>query len=139
MENSGKSEGITDLSYLVELSKGNTQFVKDMVKIFLDENPGEIGMLEKGIREKDFNLINASAHKLRSTVPFIGIDQYIDKEITEIEKLAVNKSDSVLPREQSDPSVPVSTDKATMQKIEELFVKIKEVCIQACDELSAYS
>lgn len=139
MENIGKSEGITDLSYLVALSKGNTQFVKDMVRIFLEENPGEIEMLEKGIREKDFNLINASAHKLRSTVPFIGIDRYIDKEITEIEKLAVDKSESLLPREKTASDVIAPTDAASMTKIEELFVKIKQVCIQACGELSAYA
>ena len=136
MDKKVHKEGLTDLSYLKELSRGNHQFVKDMVTIFLEENPAEIAMLDKGIREKDFNLINASAHKLRSTVPFVGIDKYIEKEITEVEKLAVNKSESSLPRDK-DPGN--SSDKSTMDHIERLFVKIKDICDQACHELSEFT
>jgi HPt (histidine-containing phosphotransfer) domain-containing protein len=139
MQIPGNNESITDLSYLQELSKGNKQFIKDMVKIFLEENPSEIGMLRKGIEDRDFNLINASAHKLRSTVPFVGIEKYIEEDITEIERLAVNKSESVLPRDKEDASEPLSSDKSTLGMIEKLFKRIQEVCDRACNELTKFS
>src|SRR5687768_5661347 len=93
MEQSGKQGSkVTDLDYLLKLAKGNQQFVKDMIRIFLEENPAEIGTLETAIRERDFRLINAAAHKLRSTVPFVGIDKIISGEISEIEALAKEKA-----------------------------------------------
>jgi len=109
------TEKTVDLSYLVEVSKGNKTFVKEMITLFLSENPEEIKALENGIKNKDYDLIKATAHKLRSTIPFIGLDKLIEKEVVEIETLAGNKTD--------------------IEKIEELFMKIKEVCQKAYVEL----
>lgn len=116
MKNINESaEKIINLSYLIEVSKGNKTFVKEMIDLFLSENPEEIKNLEKGIHAKDYGLIKATAHKLRSTIPFVGLDKIIETEVEEIETLATNKSD--------------------MPEIEKRFAKIKEVCEKACCEL----
>ncbi|HWY10113.1 MAG TPA: Hpt domain-containing protein [Bacteroidia bacterium] len=109
------AEKIIDLSYLIEVSKGNKTFVKEMITLFLSENPEEIRSLETGIRNKDYGLIKATAHKLRSTIPFIGLDKVIEKEVVQIETLAA--------------------DKSGIEEIEKLFTKIKEACQKACVEL----
>jgi HPt (histidine-containing phosphotransfer) domain-containing protein len=116
MENNGNTyQRVTNLDYLVELSKGNNNFVKEMIGIFLSENSGELAEFEKSIREKDYDAIKALAHKLRSTIPYIGLDKLIEKEVTEIENLAAKKS--------------------YIQKIESMFFKIKEICERARHEL----
>jgi len=109
----------TDLSYLIELSAGNKVFVKEMVALFLSENPEEIKTLEKGIAEKNYKTIKTVAHKLRSTIPFIGLDKLIEKDVMEIESIA--------------------TDSGDMKEIEKRFSKIKSVCERAYFELSPLS
>ncbi|MGZ3901030.1 MAG: Hpt domain-containing protein, partial [Bacteroidia bacterium] len=65
---------ITNLSYLLSLSKGDKGFIKNMINVFLEENPKEVNNLEQSINEKDFDKIKAAAHKLKSTIPFVGLD-----------------------------------------------------------------
>jgi HPt (histidine-containing phosphotransfer) domain-containing protein len=117
MNNETDKQKITDLSYLVGLSKGNPQFVSEMIRIFLEENPKEVELLGIAIREKNFPAIKASAHKLKSTTPFVGINKIIGEETAEVEKLA--------------------TDKTEIEKIEKLYERIKEICSRATVELSA--
>ena len=109
----------TDLSYLIELSAGNKVFVKEMVALFLSENPEEIKALEKGIAEKNFKAIKTIAHKLRSTIPFMGLDKLIEKDVAEIESMASETTD--------------------IKEIETRFSKIKSVCERAYFELSPVS
>jgi HPt (histidine-containing phosphotransfer) domain-containing protein len=106
---------VTNLDYLKDLSKGNPTFVDEMIEIFLTESPEEIRLLEKGILERNFELIKSSAHKMRSTIPFLGLDKIIETEVLEIEKLAGLKTD--------------------IQKIEIDFSKIKDVFLKAIEEL----
>src|SRR3954463_16818641 len=136
----GNDNRVTNLDYLIKLSKGNEQFVKEMIRIFLEENPGEINTLEKAIREHDYSLINSAAHKLRSTVPFVGIDKVIADDISEIEQLALDKSGNYLtdePKKEKQGILP--TDKQLIEKIEKLFSHIKRICRQACEELKVYA
>jgi HPt (histidine-containing phosphotransfer) domain-containing protein len=105
-----------DLSYLEGLSSGNKEFVREMKDLFLSENPEEIKSLEKAISEKNHKAIQTLAHKLRSTIPFMGLDKIIEKDVTEIETLASNMSD--------------------IKEIEKRFSKIKETCEKAYYELN---
>jgi len=118
MENNNYSAGgVVNIDYLTQLSRGNTKFVKEMIRIFLSENPEEMKVLESAIREKDFEVIRSSTHKLRSTLPYLGLDRVVEKEISEIEALAQNRSG--------------------IDQIGKFFVRIKETCEQACSELQA--
>lgn len=107
---------ITDLNCLISLADGNKGFVTEMIRTFIAENPKEVNDLEKGISEENFDLIRSSAHRMKSTIPFVGIDMIIGPEISKIEKLAKEYSD--------------------LQKIETLFVKVKDICTKAALELS---
>ncbi len=111
-----KSEGITDLSLLERLSGGDDMFVKTIIKVFLEENPLEIEQLEEGVKNKDFKLIGTTAHKLKSSVPYLGLSTVIENKIIEIEKLASANEDIL--------------------KIESLFCDVKNVCEKAREELT---
>src|SRR4051812_17148046 len=105
------AQKVTNLDYLLKLSKGNDEFVKDMICIFLEENPAEIRTLERAIEERDFRQINAAAHKLRSTVPFVGIDKMISGDISEIEHLALVEAGDPLKPEQQQKKTFLPTDR----------------------------
>lgn len=114
-----KIEKTTDLTYLMELSDGNKTFVKEMITLFLSENPEEIRSLEKGIAENNYKAIKTIAHKLRSTIPFIGLDKVIEKDVAETEALASVMGD--------------------IKEIKSRFEKIKSACEKAYIELSPVS
>jgi HPt (histidine-containing phosphotransfer) domain-containing protein len=109
-------DNITDLRFLEKLANGDVIFIKTIVSVFLEENPKEIRTLEKGIEAGDFMLIKTAAHKLKSTVPYIGLGKIIEKQIADIEKLAAANEE--------------------ITKIESLFLEVKNICEKAQKELS---
>ncbi|MBA3972300.1 MAG: Hpt domain-containing protein [Bacteroidetes bacterium] len=108
---------ITNLDYLTELAKGNQEFINEMIQIFLNENPQEVNNLSAAIDRQDHAAIKSTAHKMKSTIPFVGVDKIIGNEVAEIEKLG--------------------TDKGDIQKIQTLFEKVKDICEKAAEELKA--
>lgn len=108
---------VTNLNYLNEISKGDANFIKEMISIFLTESPQEITNLEKAITETNFEKIRAISHHMKSTVPFIGLDLLIGQELAQIENLSIEKKD--------------------IQTISTHFIKVKSVFQQAVQELSA--
>lgn len=112
---------VINLNYLIELSKGNAVFVQEMIQTFLVENPKEIESLEEGIKKKDFEAIRQAAHLLQSTIPFMGLDKIIEKEISEIQKIAIS----------------THTPSSEIERIEILFNRIKNVCEIARQELGS--
>jgi HPt (histidine-containing phosphotransfer) domain-containing protein len=106
---------IVNIEYLKQLSRGNNQFVEDMIRIFLTENPEEIKLLEKAILEKNYEVIKATTHKLKATLPYLGLEKVVEHEVAEAESLAASRGD--------------------IDRIGTLFQKIKEICERACNEL----
>ena|SRR5687768_1029996 len=115
MNNNDFTKRVSNLDYLQALANGNEQFIKEMISIFLVEMPQEIKSLEESIRKKSFEKIKLAAHKLRSTLPFVGLDKVIEKEVIEIEKMAAEKTD--------------------VKEIEPLFDTVKKACEKAAEEL----
>ncbi len=104
-----------DLTYITELSRGNKAFIKEIISIFLTENPGEIDILEKAVADNDFELVKTTAHKLKSTLPFLGLDRVVGQDVFEMEYLA--------------------TQRSNMPKIKEHLLKVKQACNKAYEEL----
>jgi len=123
-------KNVINLDYLIELSKGNMIFIKEMTDTFLVENPKEIHSLEKAIRNRNFGHIKQSAHFLQSSIPFVGLDKIIENEVYEIERIAADRV-TLHKNESADSSL------SDIQQIEKLFSKIKETCEKACLELQA--
>lgn len=111
------SQKVINLNYLNELAKGNPEFIKEMIDIFLEDNKEEIENLEKSIQSKNYVSIKEIAHKMKSTIAFVGLDQIIENDLTEIEQLAIDNPD--------------------IRKIEPFFLKVKEVCQRAAEELKS--
>jgi len=107
---------VIDLTYLNEISKGDKNFINEMINIFLSETPEEINQLEEAIACTNFEKIRAISHHMKSTIPFVGLDIIIGNELDEIENHAINNKE--------------------IEEINVNFIKVKAAFLQAYKELS---
>lgn len=107
---------IINTNHLNSLSRGNTSFIKEIVTIFLEQNPIEIMELEKAIEFKDYDAIRSIAHKMKTSVGFIGLEQLLEP-LNQIETLAIENSN--------------------IMGIQPLFEYIKTTCEEAVCELTS--
>ncbi len=110
-----KNYKIINTNHLNSLSRGNTAFIKEIVAIFLEQNPIEINELEQAMMSKDFLAIRSISHKMKTSVGFIGLDLILPK-LSKIEDLAISQE--------------------KIDEITVLFFEIKPQCEQAIDELN---
>jgi HPt (histidine-containing phosphotransfer) domain-containing protein len=76
-----------DLSYLEEIANGNTEFIVEMIDLFLQQAPEILGQIHDKIAKKEWNAAGSLAHKLKPTFAMIGIHK--GKDLSEkIEKNA---------------------------------------------------
>ncbi len=68
---------IIDLTYLKSLPGANDEFVKEMIDIFIEDTPKELDKIAKAIGDQDFAAIKRIAHKLKTSVSFMGLNQIV--------------------------------------------------------------
>ncbi len=107
---------IINTGHLNALSRGNVSFIKEIVAIFLEQNPIEIKELEQAIKLKDYDTIRSIVHKMKTSVGFIGLEQLLEP-LNQIETLAI--------------------ENGNITTIQLLFNHIKTTCEEAVYELTA--
>lgn len=73
-----------DLSMIESISGGDQQFIKQMVKLFLDNMPQNIEILKRAVEEEDWEQMWKTAHKMKSTIDSLNIVE-LKQEIRTIE------------------------------------------------------
>jgi len=63
----------TDLSFLTAFSGGDTGFVKEMVVMFVQKMPVDLPQLKLLAENSEWAEVKSLAHKLKSSVNFMGI------------------------------------------------------------------
>lgn len=109
-----ENNSIISEEHLNTLSRGNKTFIKEIIDIFLEQNPIELKELESAINSKDYTSIRSISHKMKTSVGFIGISQLLP-ELNEIESLASNEG--------------------KINAIQAIFSHVKSICYQASIEL----
>lgn len=79
------------LDYLRELSRGNSEFEKEITEEFLVQVPQQITELKTSIQENNYEAIRAQAHNLKTSVSFLGLHPRLFPCIDAIESEAENK------------------------------------------------
>jgi HPt (histidine-containing phosphotransfer) domain-containing protein len=83
---------LLDLSYLFEISFGETRYVFDVLSLFIETFPVGLNNLEKLIRETDdFDAIHKQAHTLKSSAGIIRI-RNVYEDLARIDTLARSKT-----------------------------------------------
>ncbi|MEO5911958.1 MAG: Hpt domain-containing protein [Pelobium sp.] len=83
---------VIDLSYLREVASDNTEFMVEMIDIFIAQTPGYVELLTNAIENKDWTKMAEMAHKIKPTFSFIGVESAQEK-MAEIEKRSRDQED----------------------------------------------
>jgi signal transduction histidine kinase/CheY-like chemotaxis protein len=78
-----------DLSFLLEQTRNNKTFIREMIRIFLKQYPKDSEKLKNAISKQDYKQIYKTVHALRNTVGLFGLSSSIGNPLLEMEKLAL--------------------------------------------------
>lgn len=78
---------LVQLQYLRTLSKGDTEFEHAMLQQFVSQLPEDLGALKKAIQAEDVPAIRSTAHNLKTTISFIGLDGILYPILEPLESL----------------------------------------------------
>jgi HPt (histidine-containing phosphotransfer) domain-containing protein len=76
----------TDLSYLKEMSGGNTDLVLEMINIFREQVTEFSKEMDHHLVNREYELLGKLAHKAKSSVSIMGL-QDLAKELKNLENL----------------------------------------------------
>ena len=105
---------VLNLEFIDQFSKNDKEFKKEIIQEFVTRVPDNIHTMEKAIQEKNYSIIHRIAHDMKTTVHFMGLTALIGHLLQRIEELA--------------------SSNGAMVSIQQMFVDIKSVCMQAVQE-----
>jgi HPt (histidine-containing phosphotransfer) domain-containing protein len=76
-----------NLSKVYALSDNDTEFVMQIIELFVTEVPQDLKQIENGIKEKDHKQAYAYAHKIKPTLDLLGMTMAFE-EILQVEAWA---------------------------------------------------
>ena len=79
-----------DLTYLTEITGGESSIMAEMIGLFLEETPKQIQLLKEHHENQDWALLGAEAHKLKPTFLYVGLSG-LNELTVKVEKSAKNK------------------------------------------------
>ena len=84
-----KEDLILDLSYLRGISSGSTEFMIDIIDLFLTQMPDYFEQLDQLIKEENWLKAAEIAHKIKPSLTFMGVQSAMES-MAEIEMNARN-------------------------------------------------
>ncbi|MFK8162939.1 MAG: PAS domain S-box protein [Lewinella sp.] len=87
-----------DLTKLKELSRGDEEFVDNMIEIFLQHTPPALEVIEQALATEDYDTLARVVHRIKPSIESMGISQ-LDGVAKDIERYA--KSEEIDHRELS--------------------------------------
>ena len=104
-----------DLKYLNARTKSSPVLMREMIQLYLAQTPLLVNSMKMSFIEKDWNLLQTSAHKIIPSFLIMGISQDYESMARKIQDYAVTHQES--------------------DSIYDLVLQIEKVCTQACSEL----
>ncbi|TKB95272.1 Hpt domain-containing protein [Pedobacter cryophilus] len=89
---STENEIIIDLTYLRDVASDNTEFMIEMIDIFLAQTPGYVEQLTTAVDQKDWSKMAELSHKIKPTMSFMGVES-AKNTLGEIETKSRNQED----------------------------------------------
>jgi len=68
-----------DLSYLRGVASGSTEFMIDIIELFLSQIPDYFEQLDQFIKDKNWADAAEMAHKIKPSLTFMGVQSAMDK------------------------------------------------------------
>ena len=83
------AENLYDLSYLHEISRGDEEFIKKMIGLFVEQIPGYNVLLNEAHQKNDMGAVKSIAHRTKSSIDTLLVSS-LQPVIKEIEMLGLN-------------------------------------------------
>ncbi|TLX78294.1 Hpt domain-containing protein [Labilibacter sediminis] len=145
-----------DLSYLEGIAEGDKDIIKELVEIFLDQMPEFTDGFADNVRDKNWVQIAAIAHKAKSSVVSMGMEELGNVDLKNMELLAkqlriieLNAKDSITDAQQDEikslernlegyPEERMNwvITNANKETLDNLIDKFTSVCSKAVEELN---
>ncbi|MDF2189507.1 ATP-binding protein [Paraflavitalea sp. CAU 1676] len=87
-ENLKASLNNINIDFLYDLVMGNSAFLNNIIRQFLNQFPGEMEKLKEAVNQKDHRQIASLAHHIQSTVSVFGRDTTFFRQLENLEKMA---------------------------------------------------
>ena len=110
-----QDNSIVKITDLEELSRGNKNFIREMITLFMEQNPRDVNEIETALGNTNYDKIRATAHRMKTSVGFMGMPT-LAEPLNTIEMLAENKTNP--------------------EQINTLFALVKHDCDRAMQELN---
>jgi CheY-like chemotaxis protein len=107
----------TDLAYLTLRTKSNPEMMLEIISAYLEQTPPLINAMNKSLKDKDWNSLQAAVHKMIPSFSIVGIS-------TDFENMAKKVQEYSRTQQPED-------------EVYDLVLQIGDVCTQACKELEA--
>lgn len=104
---------VVDFDDFNEMTRGNKEFSVEMIDLFLEKSPADLSELESAIRKEEFGSVRAIAHRMKTSVGFMGL-KHLGPVLGEMELLAEDTKD--------------------LSRIIPAFKKVKDDCESAQEE-----
>jgi signal transduction histidine kinase/DNA-binding response OmpR family regulator len=107
-----------NLQYLQELSKGNKEFEKSMLELFLHQVPNELEALQDAFNNSNYTKVTQIAHNLKTSVSFMGLSEKLDSSLDYIENNAGVEKENTF--------------------VQERIMMVKRICLKVPREINEY-
>lgn len=108
---------VLNLTYLNDIASGSSEFMIEMIDMFLEQTPGYVEDISLAISNQNWNTVADISHKIKPTFAFMGLESAKDS-MAEIERKARNQ-DNVQEIESAFKSIQAIS--------KQLFVKLEQV------------
>ncbi len=153
MEESNK---YVDLTYLEGIADGDTSIIKELIEIFLDQMPEFTEGFDLNLKEKNWLKIAAIAHKAKSSVVSMGMNELGNVDLKNLELLSkqlrileLEEKDSITEAQKEEITtlkrnfegypedrIKWVKDNASITELNTLIEKFNIVCSKAVKELT---
>lgn len=110
-----KKLNYTNLDKLNQLTKSKPKLMLEMISVYLEQTPTLVTAMKESLKDKDWDLLQAAAHKMITSFSIVGIDvkyENISKKIQEYAKAEIH-----------------------LDELPALVAQLDTVCTHACTEL----
>ena len=117
-QNKSKQDKIAkyiNLNYLNKHTKSNPALIMEMISLYLKQTPSLIDNMKQSLLNKDWNSLQAAAHKMIPSFSIMGIH-------TDFENIAKKVHE-------------YANTQLQTENINDLVLQLEKVCMQACKEL----
>jgi PAS domain S-box-containing protein len=104
-----------DLEYLLRRTKSDPKLMMEMISLYLEQTPPLIAAMKQGLKDKDWNLLQAAVHKMIPSFSIMGISPDYENIAIQVKEYAVSQQQT--------------------EGILFLVLQLENICEQACSEL----